>query len=101
MTNEEPKITFESILQNWNAQYSPIATVQAHKHPKTVELSATRRNPNTPAGTYPAFEAYLGVDVLEEKRQLKQEKRRKRKEIRGKIFGSSTVATFIDIARII
>lgn len=29
MTDEEPRITFESILQNWNAQYSPIATTQA------------------------------------------------------------------------
>lgn len=87
MTNEEPKITFESILQNWNAQYSPIATAQAQQHVKALELSATMRNPETPAGTYPVFEAYLGVDVLEKKRQLKQEKQRKRKEIRGKIFG--------------
>lgn len=101
MTNEEPKITFDSILQNWNAHYSHATTVQAQQRPKTLELSATMRNPETPAGTYSVFETYLGVDVLEEKRQLKQEKRRKRKEIRGKIFGSSTVATFIDIARII
>lgn len=86
MTDEEPRITFESILQNWNAQYSPIATTQAQQHPKALELSATMRNPETPAGTYPAFETYLGVDVLEKKRQLKQEKRRKRKEIRGKFF---------------
>lgn len=28
MTNEEPKITFESILQNWNAQYNPITKAQ-------------------------------------------------------------------------
>lgn len=87
MTNEEPRITFESILRNWNAQYSHIATAQTRQHPKALELSATMRNPETPAGTYPAFEAYLGVDVVEKKRQLKQEKRRKRKEIRGKIFG--------------
>lgn len=87
MTNEEPKITFESILQNWNAQYNPITKAQTRQPVKALELSATMRNPETPAGTYPAFEAYLGVDVVEKKRQLKQEKRRKRKEIRGKIFG--------------
>ena len=87
MTDEEPRITFESILRNWNAQYSPIAKAQTRQLVKTLELSATMRNPETPAGTYPAFEAYLGVDVIEKKRQLKQEKRRKRKEIRGKIFG--------------
>lgn len=87
MTNEEPKITFESILQNWNAQYNPITKAQTRQPVKALGLSATMRNPQTPAGTYPAFETYLGVDVLEKKRQLKQEKRRKRKEIRGKIFG--------------
>jgi hypothetical protein len=87
MTNEEPKITFESILQNWDAHYSHATRVKAQHHPETLELSATMRNPNTPAGTYPVFETYLGVDVLEKKRQLKQEKRRKRKEIRKNIFG--------------
>lgn len=87
MTDEEPRITFESILRNWNAHYNPIAKAQTQQPVKTLELSATMRNPATPAGTYPAFEAYLDVDVLEKKRQLKQEKRRKRKEIRGKIFG--------------
>jgi flagellar basal body-associated protein FliL len=87
MTNEEPKITFDSILQNWNAHYNPTAKAQTQQPIKALELSATMRNPNTPAGTYPVFETYLGVDVLEKKRQLKQEKRRKRKEIRGKIFG--------------
>lgn len=87
MTSEEPKITFDSILQNWNAHYNPTAKAQTRQPVKALELSATMRNPQTPAGTYPAFEAYLGVDVLEKKRQLKQEKRRKRKEIRGKIFG--------------
>lgn len=87
MTDEEPRITFESILRNWNAQYSPIATARAQQPVKALELSATMRNPETPAGTYPVFETYLGVDVLEKKRQLKQEKRRKRNEIRGKIFG--------------
>lgn len=87
MTNEEPKITFESILQNWNAHYSHATRIQAQHHPKTLKLSATMRNPNTPAGTYPVFETYLGVDVLEKKRQVKQEKRRKRKEIRKNIFG--------------
>lgn len=86
MTNEEPKITFDSILQNWNAHYNPTAKAQTQQPIKALELSATMRNPQTPAGTYPAFEAYLGVDVVEKKRQLKQEKRRKRKEIRGKIF---------------
>ena len=59
MTDEEPEITFESILQNWNAQYHPIATTRAQQHVKALELSATMRNPETPAGTYPAFEAYL------------------------------------------
>lgn len=87
MTNEEPKITFDSILQNWNAHYNPTAKAQTQQPIKALELSATMRNPQTPAGTYPVFETYLGVDVLEEKRQLKQEKKRKRKEIRGKIFG--------------
>lgn len=87
MTNEEPKITFDSILQNWNAHYNPTAKAQTQQPIKALELSATMRNPQTPAGTYPVFEAYLGVDVLEKKRQVKQEKRRKRKEIRGKIFG--------------
>ena len=87
MTNEEPKITFDSILQNWNAQYSHASRIQAQQRPKTLELSATMRNPNTPAGTYPVFETYLGVDVLEKKRQVKQEKQRKRKEIRKNIFG--------------
>ena len=86
MTDEEPRITFESILRNWNAHYNPIAKAQTQQPVKTLELSATMRNPATPAGTYPVFETYLGVDVLEEKRQLKQEKKRKRKEIRGKIF---------------
>lgn len=84
MTNEEPKITFESILQNWNANYNPTTKGQARQYPKMLKLNATMRNPETPAGTYPAFEAYLGVDVLEKKRQLKQEKQRKRKEIRKK-----------------
>lgn len=87
MTSEEPRTTFESILRNWNAHYNPIATTRAQQPVKALELSAAMRNPETPAGTYPAFETYLGVDVVEKKRQLKQEKRRKRKEIRGKIFG--------------
>lgn len=56
MTNEEPKITFESILQNWNAQYNPTAKAQTQQSIKALELSATMRNPQTPAGTYPAFE---------------------------------------------
>lgn len=79
MENEEPKITFESIMRNWNARYNYGAKAQAQQSPKVRALNATMRNPETPAGTYPVFEAYLGVDVLEKATQFKRERKQKRK----------------------
>jgi len=57
MESEEPKITFESIMRNWNARYNYGAKAQAQQAPKVRALNATMRNPETPAGTYPVFEA--------------------------------------------
>ena len=79
MENEEPKITFESIMRNWNARYNYGAKAQAKQPPKVRALNATMRNPETPAGTYPVFEAYLGVDVIEKATQFKRERKQKRK----------------------
>jgi hypothetical protein len=79
MENEEPKITFESIMRNWNARYNYGAKAQAQQSPKVRALNATMRNPETPAGTYPVFEAYLGVDVIEKATQFKRERKQKRK----------------------
>lgn len=79
MESEEPKITFESIMRNWNARYNYGAKAQAQQSPKVRALNATMRNPETPAGTYPVFEAYLGVDVIEKATQLKRERKQKRK----------------------
>lgn len=79
MENEEPKITFESIMRNWNARYNYGAKAQAKQSPKVRALNATMRNPETPAGTYPVFEAYLGVDVIEKATQFKRERKQKRK----------------------
>lgn len=81
MENEEPKITFESIMRNWNARYNYGAKAQAQQSPKVRALNATMRNPETPAGTYPVFEAYLGVDVIEKATQFKRERKQKRKAI--------------------
>lgn len=72
MESEEPKITFESIMRNWNARYNYGAKAQAQQSPKMRALNATMRNPETPAGTYPVFEAYLGVDVTEQKHQAQK-----------------------------
>lgn len=79
MESEEPKITFESIMRNWNARYNYGAKAQAQQSPKMRALNATMRNPETPAGTYPVFEAYLGVDVIEKATRLKRERKQKRK----------------------
>lgn len=79
MESEEPKITFESIMRNWNAHYNYGAKAQAQQSPKMRALNATMRNPETPAGTYPVFEAYLGVDVIEKATQFKRERKQKRK----------------------
>ena len=79
MESEEPKITFESIMRNWNARYNYGAKAQAQQSPKVRALNATMRNPETPAGTYPVFEAYLGVDVIEKATQFKRERKQKRK----------------------
>lgn len=79
MESEEPKITFESIMRNWNARYNYGAKAQAQQAPKMRALNATMRNPETPAGTYPVFEAYLGVDVIEKATRLKRERKQKRK----------------------
>lgn len=79
MESEEPKITFESIMRNWNARYNYGAKAQTQQSPKVRALNATMRNPETPAGTYPVFEAYLGVDVIEKATQLKRERKQKRK----------------------
>lgn len=79
MESEEPKITFESIMRNWNARYNYGAKAQAQQSPKVRALNATMRNPETPAGTYPVFEAYLGVDAVEKATQLKRERKQKRK----------------------
>lgn len=79
MESEEPKITFESIMRNWNARYNYGAKAQTQQPPKVRALNATMRNPETPAGTYPVFEAYLGVDVIEKATQLKRERKQKRK----------------------
>jgi hypothetical protein len=79
MENEEPKITFESIMRSWNARYNYGAKAQAQQSPKVRALNATMRNPETPAGTYPVFEAYLGVDVIEKATQFKRERKQKRK----------------------
>ena len=79
MESEEPKITFESIMRNWNARYNYGAKAQAQQSPKVRALNATMRNPETPAGTYPVFEAYLGVDVIEKATRLKRERKQKRK----------------------
>lgn len=79
MESEEPKITFESIMRNWNARYNYGAKAQAQQSPKVRALNATMRNPEIPAGIYPVFEAYLGVDVIEKATQLKRERKQKRK----------------------
>lgn len=79
MESEEPKITFESIMRNWNARYNYGAKAQAQQAPKVRALNATMRNPETPAGTYPVFEAYLGVDAIEKATRLKRERKQKRK----------------------
>ena len=79
MESEEPKITVESIMRNWNARYNYGAKAQTQQSPKVRALNATMRNPETPAGTYPVFEAYLGVDVIEKATQLKRERKQKRK----------------------
>jgi hypothetical protein len=79
MESEEPKITFESIMRNWNARYNYGAKAQAKQSPKVRALNATMRNPETPAGTYPVFEAYLGVDAIEKATQFKRERKQKRK----------------------
>lgn len=79
MESEESKITFESIMRNWNARYNYGAKAQAQQAPKVRALNATMRNPETPAGTYPVFEAYLGVDVIEKATRLKRERKQKRK----------------------
>lgn len=80
MESEEPKISFESIMRNWNARYNYGAKAQAQQPPKMRALNATMRNPETPAGTYPVFEAYLGVDVIEKATtRLKRERKQKRK----------------------
>lgn len=79
MESEEPKITFESIMRNWNARYNYGAKAQAQQSHKVRALNATMRNPETPAGTYPVFEAYLGVDVIEKATRLKRERKQKRK----------------------
>lgn len=79
MESEEPKITFESIMRNWNARYNYGTKAQVRQSPKMRALNATMRNPETPAGTYPVFEAYLGVDVIEKATRLKRERKQKRK----------------------
>lgn len=79
MESEEPKTTFESIMRNWNARYNYGAKAQAQQAPKVRALNATMRNPETPAGTYPVFEAYLGVDAIEKATRLKRERKQKRK----------------------
>lgn len=66
-------------MRNWNARYNYGAKAQAQQSPKVRALNATMRNPETPAGTYPVFEAYLGVDVIEKATQLKRERKQKRK----------------------
>lgn len=66
-------------MRNWNARYNYGAKAQAQQPPKVRALNATMRNPETPAGTYPVFEAYLGVDVIEKATQLKRERKQKRK----------------------
>lgn len=66
-------------MRNWNARYNYGAKAQAQQSPKVRALNATMRNPETPAGIYPVFEAYLGVDVIEKATQLKRERKQKRK----------------------
>lgn len=72
MESEEPKITFESIMRNWNARYNYGAKAQAQQSPKMRALNATMRNPETPAGTYPVFETYLNVAATEQKHQAQK-----------------------------
>lgn len=60
-------------------------------------LSAATRNPETPAGTYPAFENHLGMSALEQKHELKQTKRHKRKTRKENIslFLKTVVPVFL------
>lgn len=46
-------------------------------HSNVKALNAATRNPETPAGTYPAFESHLGVTALEKKHEHKQAKQHK------------------------